>query len=221
MASTSSNPFGARDTFDTGNGRAGIYRIRKLTELGLGDVDSLPYSIRILLEAALRTCDGYAVREEDVKNLAAYNPANPGEIEIPFLPARVILQDFTGVPAVVDLAAMRSAMKQRKDMPHAMHSPVAATLSIARHRVQSNCGIVHYGSPFVAPRQVVHQFRSPFHGIGNNSGNKTVAQAAIADTEKIFKAMSNHIGNAIGGIISRHSKGNFRIEERMNRKTQR
>jgi len=135
MASTSSNPFGARDTFDTGNGRAGIYRIRKLTELGLGDVDSLPYSIRILLEAALRTCDGYAVREEDVKNLAAYNPANPGEIEIPFLPARVILQDFTGVPAVVDLAAMRSAMKRLGGDPKRINPLIPVDLVID-HSVQ-------------------------------------------------------------------------------------
>lgn len=106
------DPFGARDTFETGAGPAGIYRLAKLEQLGLGQISRLPYSIRVLLEAVLRTCDGYEVTEEDVKNLAAWQAEAVAEIEIPFKPARVVLQDFTGVPAVVDLAAMRSAMRR-------------------------------------------------------------------------------------------------------------
>ncbi len=106
------DPFGARDQFDTGNGSATIYRLSKLQEAGLGEVDRLPFSIRVLLEAVLRNCDGFSVTEEDVKNLAAWNAAAPAKQEIPFKPYRVVLQDFTGVPAVVDLAAMRSAMSR-------------------------------------------------------------------------------------------------------------
>lgn len=106
------DPFHARDTFDTGSGKAGIYRLNKLEEQGLGAVSKLPFSIRVLLESVLRNCDGYEVREEDVKALAAWNAPAPAKLEIPFKPARVVLQDFTGVPCVVDLAAMRSAMKR-------------------------------------------------------------------------------------------------------------
>ena len=106
------DPFGARDQFDTGNGSAAIYRLSKLQEAGFGDIDRLPFSIRVLLEAVLRNCDGFSVTEQDVKNLAAWNAAAPAKQEIPFKPYRVVLQDFTGVPAVVDLAAMRSAMSR-------------------------------------------------------------------------------------------------------------
>ena len=106
------DPFGARDTFDTGSGKAAIYRIAKLEEQGIGPVSQLPVSLRILLESLLRNCDGYEVTEDDVRNLAAWDAAAPAETEIPFKPARVVLQDFTGVPCVVDLAAMRSAMQR-------------------------------------------------------------------------------------------------------------
>ncbi|MGQ0848244.1 MAG: aconitate hydratase AcnA, partial [Actinomycetota bacterium] len=74
------------------------------------DIDHLPYSIKVLLEVALRRLDGSLVRQRDIDNIAAYDARNVGEIEIPFIPGRVVLQDFTGVPAVVDLAAMRSAI---------------------------------------------------------------------------------------------------------------
>ena len=100
------------NTFNTGSGTAGIYRLDRLEQLGLGAVSKLPFSIRVLLEAVLRNCDGYLVTEKDVKTLAAWNAASPAKSEIPFKPARVVLQDFTGVPCVVDLAAMRSAMKR-------------------------------------------------------------------------------------------------------------
>src|SRR5262245_7353976 len=102
------DPFNARDLFETGNGKAGIYRLSKLEDAGLGKISALPYSIRVLLESCLRNCDGYEVTEADVKGLAAWDAAAPAAIEIPFKPARVVLQDFTGVPCVVDLAAMRS-----------------------------------------------------------------------------------------------------------------
>ncbi|MCB0155077.1 MAG: aconitate hydratase, partial [Anaerolineae bacterium] len=110
MANATKNSMGARATFETGSGPAFIYRLDKLEKDGLGNISRLPFSIKVLLEAVLREVDGFIVTEADVQKLAAWNAAAPAEDEIPFKPARVILQDFTGVPAVVDLAAMRSAM---------------------------------------------------------------------------------------------------------------
>jgi aconitate hydratase len=104
------NSFGARGTLDTGSGDAVIYRLSALTERGIGHVDRLPFSIKILLENALRNLDNFEVTEAAVTALASWNAKDPGQVEIPFKPARVVLQDFTGVPCVVDLAALRSAM---------------------------------------------------------------------------------------------------------------
>ena len=129
------DPFHARDTFDTGNGAAGIYRLSRLEDARLTSVARLPYSIRILLEAVLRNCDGYAVTERDVANLAGWNARAAAAIEVPFKPARVILQDFTGVPCVVDLAAMRSAMQRLGGDPKKINPLVPVDLVID-HSVQ-------------------------------------------------------------------------------------
>ena len=107
-----SNPFKARGIFESGTGPIGIYRLGVLEDQGLTTISKLPFSIRVLLESVLRKCDGHAVTRADVENLAKWNAADPAKIEIPFMPARVVLQDFTGVPCVVDLAAMRSAMSR-------------------------------------------------------------------------------------------------------------
>ena len=123
------DPFGARDQFDTGNGSATLYRLSKLEEAGLGEISRLPFSIRILLEAVLRNCDGFLVTEEDVRNLAGWNASAPAKQEVPFKPYRVVLQDFTGVPAVVDLAAMRSAMKRIGGDPEKINPPSTACRS--------------------------------------------------------------------------------------------
>jgi len=101
--------FNARDRLQAGDKEYVIYRLDALEKAGLTDLKRLPFSIRVLLEAALRQCNDNEITQADVKNIAAWTPKGlrPG---IPFLPARVIMQDFTGVPAVVDLAAMRSAV---------------------------------------------------------------------------------------------------------------
>src|SRR5687767_4102557 len=99
--------FGTRGTFDTGSGTAVIYRLNKLAERGVGHVDNLPFSIKILLENALRNLDNFEVAEEDVVALAGWDAKATPSVEIPYKPARVILQDFTGVAVVVDLAALR------------------------------------------------------------------------------------------------------------------
>ena len=93
------------ETISTPLGDRTVYRLDSL-----GSLDTMPYSIRVLLESCLRHCGNGIVTDEDVKALASYDAASVGEVEIPFTPGRVVLQDFTGVPAVVDLAAMRSAV---------------------------------------------------------------------------------------------------------------
>jgi len=135
------DPFGARDTFETGNGPAHLYRLSALEEEGY-NLDRLPLSIRILLEGMLRRLDGTSVTEADVRRLAAYDPKDPAEEDIPFQPSRVLLQDFTGVPAVVDLAALRSAMQRLGGDPASINPEVPVHL-IIDHSVQ----VDHYGLP--------------------------------------------------------------------------
>jgi aconitate hydratase len=127
--------FGARAVLDTGNGGAVIYRLENLEKAGLGAISRLPYSIKVLLESVLRNCDGALITEQDVATLAAWNAKGPAAREVPFKPARVILQDFTGVPAIVDLAAMRSAMKRLGGDP-AKINPLAPVDLVIDHSVQ-------------------------------------------------------------------------------------
>ena len=101
--------FKARDVLNVGNRKYVIYRLDTLQKAGLTELTKLPYSIRIMLEAALRQCNDVEITQQDVKNIAAWKPKGD-RMGIPFLPARVLMQDFTGVPAVVDLAAMRTAV---------------------------------------------------------------------------------------------------------------
>ncbi len=133
--SSTFNSFGARDTFQTGGDDVGIFRLSVLQEQGIGQIDRLPYSIRVLLESVLRNCDGRTVTEEDVHSLATWNAKDPAKVEIPFKPARVVLQDFTGVPAVVDLAAMRSAMSRLGGNPKKINPLIPVDLVID-HSVQ-------------------------------------------------------------------------------------
>lgn len=104
-----SNTFGARAKL----GEHHIYRLDKLAKTGVAPhLDQLPFSIKVLLESLLRNEDGYLVTADDVKRLATWDAKSPNQNELPFMPARVIMQDFTGVPCVVDLAAMRDAVKR-------------------------------------------------------------------------------------------------------------
>ncbi len=136
------DPFGARDTFETGSGPAYLYRLDRLADHGFDRIDRLPFSIKVLLEAALRNCDGYLITEDDVAKLATYDPKAPAQVEIPFMPARVLLQDFTGVPAVVDLVAMRSAMARLGGNPDEINPRVPVHLVID-HSVQVDA----FGTP--------------------------------------------------------------------------
>ena len=131
----SDTPFNASATLSTSSGDVTYYRLRQLADDGLGDIDTLPYSIRILLEACLRNVDGFIVTEEDVTALAGWSADVVDPAEIPFKPGRVVLQDFTGVPAVVDLAALRSAMVRMNGDPRKINPLVPCDL-VVDHSVQ-------------------------------------------------------------------------------------
>lgn len=152
--STPFDPFSARDTFDTGHGEATIYRLSRLQDAGLGDIEHLPFSIRVLLESVLRNCDDFLVRQDDVKNLAAWKATDVAKEEVPFKPYRVVLQDFTGVPAVVDLAAMRSAMARVGGDPEKINPLIPVDLVID-HSVQ----VDFFGGPDSLSKNVEMEFQ--------------------------------------------------------------
>ncbi len=135
MNSNNQNPFGARIPLNTANGNSYIYSLQKLSDENIGNVQQLPFSIKVLLEAILRNVDNYVVDEADVHKIASWDAKGSSEEEIPFKPARVILQDFTGVPSVVDLAAMRSAMARMGGDPQKIN-PVVPVNLVIDHSVQ-------------------------------------------------------------------------------------
>jgi aconitate hydratase len=122
--------------FDAGAGKKGnLYSLPALEEAGVGKISRLPVSIRIVLESVLRNCDGKKVSEKDVVTLANWNAKEPAKEEIPFVVARIVLQDFTGVPLLVDLAAMRAAVARTKRDPKIIEPLVPVDL-VVDHSVQ-------------------------------------------------------------------------------------
>ena len=134
------NAFDAQTGLGTSTGEVTIHSLKRLDERVDGDVFSLPFSVRVILESLLRNCGGTFVSEEDVEALASW-PRSVGE-ELAYLPARVVMQDFTGVPAVVDLAAMRSAMREVGGDPKKIN-PLVPTDLVIDHSVQVDA----FGSP--------------------------------------------------------------------------
>ncbi len=130
------NPLNSLKTFNSGaSGESYFYSLPSLEENGVGPISKLPISIRIVLESVLRNCDGKRVTETDVKTLANWNAASPAQEEIPFVVSRIVLQDFTGVPLLVDLAAMRSAVNGLgKDA--SMIEPLVPVDLVVDHSVQ-------------------------------------------------------------------------------------
>ncbi len=132
---SSNDPFNAQASFETSDGSLGsFFDLGALEKQGICELDSLPFTIRCLLEAALRKCDGFLVTEDDVRRIASWSPEME-PAEIPFSPSRVILQDFTGVPAVVDIAALRDAMVGLGGDPKAVNPQVPVDL-VVDHSVQ-------------------------------------------------------------------------------------
>ena len=130
-----SDPFNAQSTLTVDGEDYHFVRLAALKERGMGDIDKMPYSIRVLLEAMVRNLDGFVVTKDDISGLANYSPKKVDSVEMPFMPGRVVLQDFTGVPCVVDLAAMRDAMKKLGGDPSQINPAVACDLVID-HSVQ-------------------------------------------------------------------------------------
>jgi aconitate hydratase len=136
------DPFGARTVVRSDAGTFAVYRLKRLEELGLGNPGELPYSIRVMLEALLRNAGGPFVSKADVEAMAEWSPEGLPDADTPFAPTRVVMQDFTGVPAVVDLAAMRSAM-DRLDGDPDLINPVIPVDLVIDHSVQVDA----YGTP--------------------------------------------------------------------------
>jgi len=145
--------FGTKKTLETKLGRVSYFDILELEKKGIAPVSKLPFSIRVMLESLLRNVDGFSVTEEDVVKLANWKP-EPGEINVPLKLARVVLQDFTGVPAVVDLAAMRSAMDRFGKDPSRINPEVPAALVID-HSVQ----VDYFGTVYAFPKNTELEYR--------------------------------------------------------------
>ncbi len=146
--------YDVRDTLAVGNQSYRYFSLKKAEAVGFTDLSSLPFSIKILLESVLRNENGREITKGHVESLAAYNPASPGKSEVPFLPARVLLQDFTGVPCVVDLAAMRSAMARLGGDPKKINPQLQVNL-IIDHSVQ----VDFFNSPEALRRNAELEFR--------------------------------------------------------------
>src|SRR5437763_15062623 len=151
---TNHNPLGSRSTLSSKAGETAIFRLRRLEETGVAKLQKLPFSIKVLLESCLRNLDNFEVSEADVPRLAAWNAEKPAAYEVPFKPARVILQDSTGVPCVVDLAAMRAAMKRAGGDPLKINPLVPVDLVID-HSVQ----VDEFGSKLALLHNVEREFQ--------------------------------------------------------------
>ncbi len=148
------NLFGTRQTFNAGSGRTGTYySLPELEKAGIGAISKLPVSIRVVLESVLRNCDGAKVTEAHVRQLAGWQPNATRTEEIPFIVARIILQDFTGVPLLADLAAMRSAAARAgKDVQKV--EPLAPVELVVDHSVQVDV----FGQPNALQRNMEIEF---------------------------------------------------------------
>ncbi len=149
------NTFGSLRTFDTGGGATGnYYSLPALEEAGLGRMSRLPVTLRLVLESVLRNVDGQRVQESAVRELAGWQPRGERVAEIPFVVARIVLQDFTGVPLLVDLAAMRSAVARLGGDPKVIEPLVPVDL-VVDHSVQVDFS----GTPEAMGRNLEMEFR--------------------------------------------------------------
>ncbi|CAM3043514.1 aconitate hydratase AcnA [Filibacter tadaridae] len=137
-----SNLHNSRKSFELNGKTYNYYHLKAIEEAGIANTSKLPYSIKVLLESVLRQHDGYVIKDDHVKNLAKWGKDADADAEVPFKPSRVILQDFTGVPVVVDLASLRSAMAEMGGDPDKINPEIPVDLVID-HSVQ----VDRYGTP--------------------------------------------------------------------------
>ena len=152
MPSRPTDPFGALATLDLSEGSTSFYRLSRLEEEGLASLDRLPFSIRVLLENVLRNAGDGHVSAEHVEAVAAWSPSNAGA-DFPFMPTRVVLQDFTGVPAIVDLASMRDGIRAMGGDPARINPLVPADLVID-HSVQ----VDFFGTGYAFEKNVAREY---------------------------------------------------------------
>ncbi|MBI3934107.1 MAG: aconitate hydratase, partial [Acidobacteria bacterium] len=145
--------FGSRGKLQVGQDSVGLFRLEALQKAGFGNVSRLPFCLKILLENLLRHEDGRFVKRDDIAKLAKWNPQSKEQNEIAFMPARVLLQDFTGVPAVADLAAMRDAIARMGGDPKKIN-PLQPAELVIDHSVQ----VDYFGTPDAFRRNAELEF---------------------------------------------------------------
>ena len=194
--------------FDDGQSREGFFcSLPALEEQGIGKISRLPVSIRIVLESVLRNCDGQKVRRKDVEALANWNAKSPANEEIPFVVARIVLQDFTGVPLVVDLAAMRSAVKRLGGDPKIIEPLVPVDL-VVDHSVQ----VDFFGSARCVGTE-------PGHGIQAQQGALSVPKMGTAGIQNFPADPARHRHRAPGKLGISRERSSFSSKLNRNRST--
>lgn len=200
------DPFGSRQTINIDNKEVTVYSLKKLEDAGIANISKLPYSIRVLLEAVLRNVDGKVITEDDVKNLASWNPNSVLAVDIPFIPSRVIMQDFTGVPAVVDIAAIRSAMERLGGDPSAINPVIPADLVID-HSIQ----VDYYGTSYARNCNEKYEFHRNkeryelLHWAQNAFDNLKVVPPASGIIHQVnleYLASVVHLKEKCGGLVA-------------------
>ena len=177
------DPFNAIKSLNTAQGDYTFWSLQALENGGHTELAQLPFAIRILLESVLRQVDGHVITEADVVALAAWKPKDVAPPNIPFLPARVIMQDFTGVPAVVDLAAMRSALARMGGDPSMINPRVPVDLVID-HSVQ----VDFFASAEALQRNAEIEFqRGDSHRDANGEYKEPRRDIAQADAAVFFR----------------------------------
>ena len=151
---TCKNSFGASSILNTSDGPVVYYDLKKIADSGFADIDRFPFCIKVLLENLLRNEDGIVVNADDIENMARWNTKVSGNNEVPFMPARILLQDFTGVPALVDMAAMRDAANRLNIDPVKINPDIPVEL-IIDHSVQ----VDSFGSPISFEYNVKKEFQ--------------------------------------------------------------
>jgi len=129
------NSFGTKSTLNTSDGQVNYFSLSKLADSGFTEINRLPFSIKVLLENLVRNEDGITIKRSDIKNMAGWNADASACHEVPFMPARILLQDFTGVPSLVDMAGMREAAKRLQINPTKINPNIPVEL-IIDHSVQ-------------------------------------------------------------------------------------
>ena len=148
------DPFNSRDMLVVGDHKYTLYRLDQLENLGHGRIDRLPFSIRVMLENVLRNFNGKEVTLQNVQQLASWQPRGTNRPAMPFYPGRVIMQDFTGVPVINDLASMRSAMLRLGGDPKWIN-PVIPVDLVIDHSVQ----VDFFGNPDALLRNAEIEFK--------------------------------------------------------------